>query len=120
MAGLTPASLSAEAPGAASPPVETRQKARFSPWQEAWRRFRRHKLAVASGIVLLLIVAAILIGPLLWRLPINEIDFGSKLERPTWAHPLGTHHLGHDLLAPPLYGGRASLSRCRVPPLLPP
>ena len=60
MAGLTPASLSAEAPVAASPAVETRQKARFSPWQEAWRRFRRHKLALASGIVLLLIVAAIL------------------------------------------------------------
>jgi len=73
---LTPASLSAEAPpAAAAAPVETRQKARFSPWHESWRRFRRHKLAVASGVVLLLIVAAIIIGPLLWRLPINEIDF---------------------------------------------
>jgi peptide/nickel transport system permease protein len=110
MAGLTPASLSAEAPVAASPPVETRQKARFSPWQEAWRRFRRHKLAVASGIVLLLIVAAILIGPLLWRLPINEIDFGSKLEGPTWAHPFGTDDLGQDVLARLLYGGRISLA----------
>src|SRR5258708_2408254 len=110
MAGLTPASLSAEAPVAASPPVETRQKARFSPWQEAWRRFRRHRLALASGIVLLLIVAAILIGPLLWRLPINEIDFGSKLEGPTWAHPLGTDDLGQDVLARLLYGGGLSLS----------
>jgi peptide/nickel transport system permease protein len=110
MAGLTPASLSAEAPVAASPVVETRQKARFSPWQEAWRRFRRHKLALASGIVLLLIVAAILIGPLLWRLPINEIDFGSKLEGPTWAHPLGTDDLGQDVLARLLYGGRISLA----------
>src|SRR6202035_2606007 len=34
MAGLTPASLSAEAPAAAAAPVETRQKARFSPWHE--------------------------------------------------------------------------------------
>ena len=110
MAGSTPASLSAEAPVAASPAVETRQKARFSPWHEAWRRFRRHKLALASGIVLLLIVAAILIGPLLWRLPINEIDFGSKLEGPTWAHPLGTDDLGQDVLARLLYGGRISLA----------
>jgi len=107
---LTPASLSAEAPVAPAAVVETRKKARFSPWQEAWRRFRRHRLALASGIVLLLIVAAILIGPLLWRLPINEIGFGSKLEGPTWAHPFGTDDLGQDLLARILYGGRISLA----------
>ena len=111
MPGLTPASLSAEAPpAAAAAPVETRRKARFSPWHESWRRFRRHKLAVASGVVLLLIVAAIIVGPLLWRLPINEIDFGSKLEGPTWAHPLGTDDLGQDVLARLLYGGRISLA----------
>jgi peptide/nickel transport system permease protein len=110
MAGLTPASLSAEAPVAPAAVVEPRKKARFSPWQEAWRRFRRHRLALVSGIVLLLIVAAILIGPLLWRLPINEIDFGSKLEGPTWAHPFGTDDLGQDVLARLLYGGRISLA----------
>ena len=110
MAGLTPASLSAEAPVAPAAVVETRKKARFSPWQEAWRRFRRHRLALVSGIVLLLIVTAILIGPLLWRLPINEIDFGSKLEGPTWAHPFGTDDLGQDVLARLLYGGRISLA----------
>ena len=110
MPGLTPASLSAEAPVAAAAPVETRQKARFSPWHESWRRFRRHKLAVASGVVLLLIVAAITIGPLLWRLPINEIDFTAKLQGPSWAHPLGTDDLGQDVLARLLYGGRISLA----------
>src|SRR5258708_39710418 len=108
MAGLTPASLSAEAPGAASPPVETRQKARFSPWQEAWRRFRRHKLAVASGIVLLLIVAAILIGPLLWRRPVHENDFRAPLDGPPCAPPLGPAHLRHDVLAPLLLVGATS------------
>jgi len=111
MPGLTPASLSAEAPpAAAAAPVETRRKARFSPWHESWRRFRRHKLAVASGVVLLLIVAAIIVGPLLWRLPINEIDFTAKLQGPSWAHPLGTDDLGQDVLARLLYGGRISLA----------
>jgi len=47
---------------------------------------------------------------LLWRLPINEIDFGSKLEGPTWAHPFGTDDLGQDVLARLLYGGRISLA----------
>jgi ABC-type dipeptide/oligopeptide/nickel transport system permease subunit len=37
--------------------------------------------------------------PVLWRVPINEIDFAAKLQGPSWAHPLGTDDLGQDLLA---------------------
>ena len=107
MAGSTPVSLSAEAPAPLAAKAPTR---RFSPTREAWRRFRRHKLAVASGIVLLLMVAAISIGPLLWRVPINDIDFTSKLEGPSWTHPFGTDDLGQDVLARLLYGGRISLA----------
>ena len=91
MAGSTPALLSAEAPSAAA----AKDKAqRFSPTLEAWRRFRRHKLAVISAVILLLMIAAIAIGPLLWRVPINEIDFTAKLEGPSWSHPFGTDDLG--------------------------
>jgi peptide/nickel transport system permease protein len=111
MAGSTPVSLTAEAPtGIAPSAAAPRREAHFSPGREAWRRFRRHRLAVASSIVLLLIVAAIVIGPLVWRLPINEIDFAAKLEGPSWAHPLGTDDLGQDVLARLLYGGRVSLA----------
>ncbi len=83
---------------------------RFSPTLEAWRRFRRHKLAVVSAVILLLMVAAIAIGPLLWRVPINEIDFTAKLEGPSWNHPFGTDDLGQDVLARLIYGGRISLA----------
>ena len=110
MAGSTPASLSAEAPARAVATAAEPRKARFSPWLEAWRRFRRHRLAVASAVVLLLIVAAIALGPLLWPVPINEIDFTAKLQGPSWAHPLGTDDLGQDVLARMLYGGRISLA----------
>src|SRR5262245_11696206 len=121
MPGSTPASLSAEAAssvttGAAAPaavataPATPRKRQRFSPWQEAWRRFRRHRLAVLSAIVLLVMVIAIAVGPLIWTVPINEIDFASKLEGPSWTHPLGTDDLGQDVLARVLYGGRISLS----------
>jgi len=96
---------------AGSPVAATARPARhFSPGLEAWRRFRRHRLAMASAVVLLLIVAAIALGPLLWRVPINEIDFTAKLEGPSWAHPLGTDDLGQDVLARLLYGGRVSLA----------
>jgi peptide/nickel transport system permease protein len=87
-----------------------RKQAQFSPTREAWRRFRKHRLAMMSLVVLGLILAAVLVGPLVWRLPINEIDFAAKLQGPSWAHPLGTDDLGQDVLARLLYGGRISLA----------
>jgi len=103
MAGSTPASLTAEAASRAAAP-------QVSPAREAWRRFRRHRLAVASSIVLLVIILAVLLGPLLWPVAINEIDFTARLEGPSASHPLGTDDLGQDVLARVLYGGRISLS----------
>jgi peptide/nickel transport system permease protein len=105
MAGSTPASLTAEAAMA-----EQRRTRHFSPWLEAGRRFRRHPLAVVSGATLLAIVLAILLGPSLWGVPINAIDFTTRLQGPSWQHPLGTDDLGQDLLARLLYGGRISLA----------
>ena len=81
-----------------------------SPGREAWRRFKRHKLAVVCTLVLSFIVLAVLLGPFVWRVPINEIDFMARMQGPSWAHPLGTDDLGQDILARVLYGGRISLA----------
>jgi peptide/nickel transport system permease protein len=67
-------------------------------------------MALVSGAILAAIVLAILLGPLVWRVAINEIDFTARLEGPSWRHPLGTDDLGQDLLARMLYGGRISLA----------
>ena len=77
---------------------------------EAWRRFRKHRLAVARAAILALLVLAVLFGPLVWTLPVDEIDFSKRLQGPSWEHPLGTDDLGQDLLARILYGGRISLA----------
>jgi peptide/nickel transport system permease protein len=78
--------------------------------RETWRRFRRHRLALASAAILLLMMLAVACGPLLWRVPINDIDFAAQLAGPSWDHPFGTDDLGQDLLARMLYGGRISLA----------
>src|SRR5574337_571354 len=78
--------------------------------REAWRRFRRHRLALSGAVVLLAMVLAVLLGPLVYRVPINEIDFKAKLIGPSWGHPFGTDDLGQDLFARMLYGGRISLA----------
>ena len=97
MAGLTLASRSAERGG-------------YSPWRETWRRYRRHKLAVVSAVLLLVLAAAVIFGPFVWRVAINEIDFTARLEGPSFAHPFGTDDLGQDILARMIYGGRISLA----------
>ncbi len=107
MVGLTHASPTAEAEGPA--PAATRER-RFSPGRDALRRFWRHRLAAVSTIILALLALAIIIGPLLWRIPIDDIDFTARLSGPSWVHPFGTDDLGQDLLARMLYGGRISLA----------
>ncbi|MEH2471032.1 peptide/nickel transport system permease protein [Nitrobacteraceae bacterium AZCC 2161] len=97
MAGLTLASRSVE-------------RRTYSPLREAWRRYRRHKLAVVSAVMLLLLIVAVLIGPFVWRVGINEIDFTARLEGPSLAHPFGTDDLGQDILARMISGGRISLA----------
>jgi len=101
MAGSTPASATASATAAAP---------RVGPWREAWRRFRKHRLAVISLVILSALVLAVLVGPFAWQVPIDEIDFTARLQGPSWAHPMGTDDLGQDILARVLYGGRISLA----------
>jgi peptide/nickel transport system permease protein len=100
MAGSIPASLIAD----------TAPRALRSPAADAWHRFRRHRLALAGAIILAVIVVVVLLGPLVWRVPINDIDFGATLQAPSWQHPFGTDDLGQDLLARMLYGGRISIA----------
>ena len=88
----------------------TRATPAASLWDEGFRRFRRHRLAALGAVVLFAMVVAVVAGPAIYRVPINDIDFKAKLRGPSWAHPLGTDDLGQDLLARMLYGGRISLA----------
>jgi peptide/nickel transport system permease protein len=106
MAGSTPASPTADAVIAPSPA----RSRRASLGHEAWRRFRRHRLALASAGVLLTLLVALCLGPLIWPMPINAIDFAAHLRGPSLGHPLGTDDLGQDLLARMIHGGRISMA----------
>ncbi|MCY7314233.1 MAG: ABC transporter permease, partial [Rubrivivax sp.] len=95
---------------AATTPELSKPTASVSPWAEAWRRFKRHRLAYWSLWLLGALVLAVLVGPLFYKVGINDIDFKARLAGPSGAHLLGTDDLGRDLLARMLYGGRISLA----------
>jgi peptide/nickel transport system permease protein len=108
MAGSIPGSRTADA-GLSARAIAPRRPA-SSLAAEAWRRFRRHRLALVGVCVLTVIAVVLVVGPFVWRTPIDEIDFRAKLRMPSPTHPLGTDDLGQDLLARMLYGGRISLA----------
>ena len=105
MAGSTPASAIASSAAGAAP-----RRRNLSPWAEAWRRFLRHRMAVAGLVVLVVLVLMVAFGPLVWKVSINDIDFSARLKAPTFDHPFGTDDLGQDVFARMLYGGRISLA----------
>jgi peptide/nickel transport system permease protein len=67
-------------------------------------------MALFSLAVLALLAALVVFGPLVWRTPIDEIDFTARLVTPSWQHPMGTEDLGQDIFARMLYGGRISMA----------
>ncbi|MEO3429124.1 ABC transporter permease [Pelagibius sp. CAU 1746] len=77
-----------------------------------WRRFLRHRLAVASLAFLILLALASAAAPLVEALldvDGNLVDLFNAKQPPSPAHPLGTDELGRDLLVRLLYGGQVSL-----------
>jgi len=89
-------------------PAAVRDRA-LSTRQLAWRRFKRHKLAIASGIVLLLIALATILAGFIARYNYHAIYTGGSLEGPSVKHWFGTDVIGRDEFARVLYGGRISL-----------
>ena len=74
-----------------------------------WRRLRKHRLAVASSVVVLAVIALCMAAPLIAPYPFDAIDLGSIRQAPSWQHWMGTDDLGRDLFTRILYGGRISI-----------
>jgi peptide/nickel transport system permease protein len=109
--------LPVEMETSASVPVATHQERALTTRQLAWRRFKRHKPAIISAIVLILItVACILVTFNIFGFRISQYTYREQnlspvLRRhsPSLNHLFGTDQLGRDLFTRVLYGGRISL-----------
>jgi peptide/nickel transport system permease protein len=80
-------------------------------WGDAWRRFRKHRMARTGLFVYLLLIALVIVGPFVWRVNVLDIDFSaSNAPMLSAGHPLGADDLGRDTLARILSGGRVSIA----------
>ncbi|OSI14538.1 peptide ABC transporter permease [Neisseria dentiae] len=81
-------------------------------WQNAWRRFRRNRAALAGGLILLAVCAFVVFAPMLAPFAYDHTDWGAMQTAPSFEnkHYFGTDSLGRDLLARVAVGGRISLT----------
>lgn len=76
----------------------------------AWGRFRRHRVAMVSAVVLMILLVACAAAPLIAPHSYSEQDLSSTFTGPNGTYWLGTDSLGRDQLSRLLYGGRVSLA----------
>jgi len=80
-------------------------------WRIAWQRLKRHRVAMAGGLVITLFIILAFFAPRLTPYEFDQIDLYHRKAAPSiMTHPLGTDELGHDVLTRLLYAGRISLS----------
>jgi peptide/nickel transport system permease protein len=83
----------------------------LSPGQLAWRRFRRHKMAMFGAVLLLLMILYVILGSLVYSEQYaNHNELSIKLSPPSREHPFGTDGTGRDILARTIYGGQISVA----------
>ncbi|HZR45336.1 MAG TPA: ABC transporter permease [Candidatus Manganitrophaceae bacterium] len=80
------------------------------PENRSWKRFRADRAAVASAVVILLLLMAALFGNLLAPYPYDLQNTAESLSPPGRAHWMGTDELGRDLFSRLIYGTRVSMA----------
>ena len=78
--------------------------------KDAWRRFKRNRMALISAAFLAVFSLVIIIGPMVSPYTYDGIDLYSINTAPSAKHWFGTDSLGRDLFVRVLYGGRISLT----------
>jgi peptide/nickel transport system permease protein len=85
-------------------------------WEIVFRRFRKHRLAVLSMVVLIVIFVASLLAPIIAPYPRDDINITRRFVPAMTAdangnlHIGGTDHLGRDVFTRLLYGARVTLT----------
>ena len=78
-------------------------------WKDAWRRFRKNKLALFGVIVIILLAIMALIGEPISGQSYDKTNLMNANKSPSADHWFGTDNLGRDVFARTWYGAKISL-----------
>jgi oligopeptide transport system permease protein len=79
-------------------------------WKDAMRRFRQNKVAMASLVILLVIILMCIFEPIFGPIKYDTQDYDVTNQGPTLQHIFGCDDLGRDIFARIWVGGRVSLA----------
>ena len=54
-----------------------------SQWLDVWDQFKTHKGALLGAIILVIIIAVVFLGPLVWSLEATQIDIRARNQGPS-------------------------------------
>ena len=96
-------------------PLAPRRSGGEREWVTLLRRLVRRRTALFGMLVVAAVLLAAALAPLVSPFDPLEQDIGQRLREPGWqdeqgrVHPLGTDHLGRDILARIIFGSRIAL-----------
>src|SRR5699024_3845227 len=78
-------------------------------WQDAWRRLKQNKLAMAGFWAIILLIIMSIVGPWINEFTYEQQNLVMKNMGPSAEHWFGTDSFGRDLFTRTWYGARISL-----------
>jgi oligopeptide transport system permease protein len=79
-------------------------------WGSAFRRLRQNRMATAGAIYIIMLAIVAVIVPSIYPHHYAYQDYNAVTQGPSWDHPMGTDHLGRDILSRLIFGARISLT----------
>lgn len=89
--------------------VHERTKKTVGPWKEAWREFRKNKIAVVGIVIVAFFILLAIFAPFIAKEGINNQMMVDRLQPPSGEYWLGTDDFGRDIFSRIVYGARISL-----------
>lgn len=80
------------------------------PWRDAWRSFRKSKVAVVGMAVVIFFILMALLAPFIAPQGINDQNMADRLHPPSAEYWFGTDDFGRDILSRIMHGARISLA----------
>ncbi|WP_102694453.1 nickel transporter permease [Rummeliibacillus pycnus] len=87
----------------------TQKEQAAGPWKEAWRSFKKNKVALIGAVIVAFFILLAIFGPVIAPQGINEQQLSNRLKAPSAEHWFGTDDFGRDIFSRVVLGARISL-----------
>lgn len=81
----------------------------ISPWREAWREFKKNKIAVVGLLIVLFFILLAILATFITKEGINEQVMTDRIKPPSKEYWLGTDDFGRDIFSRIIHGAKISL-----------